>query len=131
MDMRDAAVVEPERAWSGVGGLTGEGGAYISESRASDEDEVSPTRTCLTLSDCVCVLRRAEWTATRRGEEGGEEGALIDVINLGTKIQTAGTHMLSSSWRRLMASLTVESHRCAAAMRSLSAPKAWAVSRLV
>jgi hypothetical protein len=32
VDMRDAAVVEPERTWSGVGGFTGEGGAYIPES---------------------------------------------------------------------------------------------------
>jgi hypothetical protein len=38
--------------------------------------------------------------------------------------------MLSSSWRRLMASLTVESHRCAAAMRSFSELKVWVVSTL-
>ena len=31
-DMRDAAVVEPERAWSGMWGFMGEGGAYISDS---------------------------------------------------------------------------------------------------
>ena len=29
------------------------------------------------MSNWVCVARRAEWRAARRGEDGGEEGALI------------------------------------------------------
>lgn len=31
-EIREAVVAEPERAWSGVWGLMGEGGAYISDS---------------------------------------------------------------------------------------------------
>lgn len=61
-------------------GLIGEGGAYISDSWASAEGEVSPTRTCLTLSNWTCVLWREEWRATRRGEEG-DEGLLLKVIS--------------------------------------------------
>jgi hypothetical protein len=65
---------------------------------------VSPTRTCLTLSDWVCVLWRAAWRAVRSGEEGGEEGALIKGVGLGTSNRMAATYMLSSISRRLMAS---------------------------
>ena len=62
-------------------GLTGEGGAYISDRRASAEGAVRATRTCLTLSDWTCVLCREEWSATRRGEEGDKEGLLLKVIS--------------------------------------------------
>ena len=62
-------------------GLEGEAGAYILDSRASAEGAVSPTRTCLTLSDWTCVLCREEWRATRRGEEGDKEELLLKVIS--------------------------------------------------
>jgi hypothetical protein len=52
------------------------------------------------------VLCNEEWRATRRGEVGDKEGLV-----------------LSSSSRRLIASCTAESHRFAAAMRSLREPK--------
>jgi hypothetical protein len=103
-EIRCDAAAELVRAWSGVCGFIGEGGAYISESCARDEGEVSPTRTCLTLSDWVCVLKSAECKAARRGEVGGEEGTLIKLIGLGANDQTAVTYMLSSSSRRLIAS---------------------------
>jgi len=63
----------------------------------------------------------------RRGEDGGEEGALAKDVGSRTNDRTVATYMLSSSSRRLMASCTVESHRCAAAMRSLSESKVWVV----
>ena len=65
---------------------------------------MSPTRTCLTLSDWVCVFWRAAWRAVRSGEEGGEEGALKKDVNSGTSDRMAATYILSSSSRRLMAS---------------------------
>ena len=82
--MCDPAVAEPEREWSVARGFIGEGGAYISDSWARAEGAVSPTRTCLTLSDWTCVLCREEWRATRRGEEGDKEGLLLksDQLNV-------------------------------------------------
>ncbi len=120
--MRDPVVAE--REWSGVSGFIGEGGAYISDIWASAEGAVSPTRTCLTLSDWTCVLWRDEWRATRRGEEGDKEELLLDVMSSSVHDgDSCHTYMLSSSSRRLIASCTAESHRFAAAMRSLSALK--------
>jgi hypothetical protein len=72
------------------------------------------------------VLCNEEWRATRRGEVGDKEGLLLQLISSTVNDgDNCYTYVLSSSSRRLIASCTAESHRFAAAMRSLREPKVY------
>jgi hypothetical protein len=61
--------------------LTGDGGAYISESCASSEGEVRAEKRCRMLSHCVSVVCKDDWRVTRRDEDGEEAEGGYDALN--------------------------------------------------
>ena len=65
-------VDDGERCLSGSANVwrTGEGGAYISARWVREAGSVRAESSCLTLSHCVWVVCRDDWSAIRNAEEG-------------------------------------------------------------